>query len=61
MENFDTIRKTQQFLIEQAKIHDAYIINNVDIKTTIDLMVEDIIEKFGGETSDEKESMWNND
>lgn len=57
MENFDTIRKTQQFLIEQAKIHDAYIINNVDIKTTIDLMVEDIIEKFGGETSDEKESM----
>lgn len=57
MENFETIRKTQQFLIDQAKIHDAYIINNVDIKTTIDLMVEDIIEEFGGETSDDKESM----
>ena len=48
MENFPTIRKTQRFLIEQAKIHDTRIINNVDINETIDIMVNDILEKFGG-------------
>ncbi len=47
MDNFDTIRKTQRFLIEQAKIHDSRIINNVDISQTIDIMVNDILEKFG--------------
>ncbi len=49
MDNFDTIRKTQKFLVEQAKIHDSRIINNVDINQTIDIMVNDILEKFGGE------------
>ena len=48
MDNFDTIRKTQRFLVEQAKIHDSRIINNVDIHETIDIMVSDILEKFGG-------------
>lgn len=61
MENFETIRKTQQFLIDQAKIHNAHVINNVDIRNTIDLMVDDIIEEFGGETNDGKESSGNND
>ena len=49
MDNFDTIRKTQKFLVEQAKIHDSRIINNVDINRTIDIMVNDILDKFGGE------------
>ena len=48
MENFDTIRKTQNFLVQQAEIHDTRIINNVDINETIDLMVSDILEEFGG-------------
>ncbi|MEE1135162.1 MAG: 2-phosphoglycerate kinase [Methanobrevibacter sp.] len=48
MENFETIRKTQRFLVEQAKIHDTRIINNVDINETIEIMVDDILEKFGG-------------
>ena len=48
MENFESIRKIQSFLIEQAKIHDARVINNVDINETIDIMVGDILEKFGG-------------
>ena len=48
MDNFGTIRKTQRFLVEQAKIHDSHIINNVDINETIDMMVGDILEKFGG-------------
>lgn len=56
MENFGTIRKTQKFLVEQAKIHDSRIINNVDINETIDIMVNDILEEFGGEDNVEQES-----
>jgi len=56
MENFGTIRKTQRFLVEQAKIHDTPIINNVDINETIDIMVEDILQKFGGVNNVEQES-----
>lgn len=56
MENFGTIRKTQRFLVEQAKIHDSRIINNVDINKTIDIMVNDILEEFGGTENVEQES-----
>ena len=56
MENFGTIRKTQRFLVEQAKIHDTHIIDNVDINQTIDIMVEDILQKFGGVNNVEQES-----
>lgn len=56
MENFDTIRKTQRFLKEQAKINDSRIINNVDINQTIEIMVDDILEKFGGVENVEQES-----
>ena len=56
MDNFDTIRKTQMFLVEQAKIHDTRIINNRDINETIDIMVEDILDKFGGVDNVEEES-----
>ncbi len=56
MENFNTIRKTQRFMVEQAKIHDSRIINNVDINETIDIMVNDIIEEFGGTENVEQES-----
>lgn len=48
MDNFETIRKTQMFLVEQAKIHDTRIIDNVEINETIEIMVDDILEKFGG-------------
>ena len=61
MDNFDTIRKTQKFLEEQAKIHDSTIIDNVDINQTIDIMVNDILEKFGGEDNVEQEGKGNND
>ncbi|MEE1128601.1 MAG: 2-phosphoglycerate kinase [Methanobrevibacter sp.] len=61
MENFTTIRKTQQFLVEQAKIHDAHVINNVDINETIDVMVNDILEKFGGIEDVKQESESDND
>ncbi|WP_407412842.1 2-phosphoglycerate kinase [Methanobrevibacter sp.] len=61
MDNFGTIRKTQKFLVEQAKIHDTRIINNVDINETIDIMIGDILDKFGGKEDVGKESEGNND
>ena len=56
MENFETIRKIQAFLIDQAKINNVRIINNADINETIDIMVGDILEKFGGMEYVEQES-----
>ena len=56
MENFGTIRKTQRFLVEQAKIHDTSIINNVEINDTIERMVDEILEKFSGVENVEQES-----
>ena len=61
MDNFDSIRKTQDFLINQANIHNTYVINNVDYRQTIDLMVNDIIKEFGGEINDKEESITDND
>lgn len=48
MDNFDAIRKTQKFLKQQATINDSRIIDNMDINKTIDIMVNDILDKFGG-------------
>ena len=56
MENFGTIRKTQNFLVKQAEIHNTPVINNEDINETIDIMIEDILEKFGGVDNVEQES-----
>ncbi len=61
MDNFDTIRKTQKFLKQQAKINDSRIINNVDINQTIDIMVNDILEQFGGMENVKQESEGDND
>ncbi|WP_407422020.1 2-phosphoglycerate kinase [Methanobrevibacter sp.] len=61
MENFGTIRKTQNFLVDQANIHNVHVINNADFRNTIDLMVNDIIEKFGGENDDNQKGVRNND
>ena len=61
MDNFDTIRRTQDFLISQANIHNTCVINNVDYRQTVDLMVNDIIKEFGGETNDKQKSITDND
>ena len=56
MDNFGSIRKIQMFIEEQAKIHDARIINNVDFNETIDIMVSDILDKFSGVEDNEYEN-----
>lgn len=57
MENFETIRKIQRFLIEQAKLNDVRVIDNVDVTDTIEIMVNDIIKEYGGENDVEQESL----
>lgn len=48
LDNFEAIRKTQTFMIEQARESNSHIINNVDVINTIDVMIDDIVEKYGG-------------
>ena len=48
MNNFDSIRKIQDFLLEQAEFYDSHIINNLDINDTSNIMVNYILEKFVG-------------
>ena len=48
LDNFEAIRKTQKFMIEQALESNSHIINNVDVINTIDVMIDDIVEKYGG-------------
>ena len=47
LDNFESIRKIQDFTVNQAKMYNAHIINNVDVVNTIDIMVDDIIERYG--------------
>lgn len=56
MENFGTIRKTQRFLVDQAKINNVRVINNVDINESIDIMIGDILENFGDVSNVEQKS-----
>ncbi len=48
LDNFEAIRKTQNFMIKQAEKYDSHIINNVDVINTIDLMIDDIVERCKG-------------
>lgn len=48
LDNFNSIRETQEFIVNQAKLSESYIIDNVDVTTTIDMMMNDIIDKYGG-------------
>ena len=47
LDNFESIRKIQDFTVNQAKMYNAHIINNVDVVNTIDIMVDDLIERYG--------------
>lgn len=47
LDNFDIIRKTQDFMIEQANEFNSHIINNIDVVNTIDIMINDITERYG--------------
>ena len=47
--------------IHQEIKHNSKIIDNVDVKYTIDIMVNDIIEKYGGSYDVRQESKGNND
>lgn len=46
LDNFESIRKTQSFMIKQSEENNIPIINNVDVVNTVDTMVDDIIEQY---------------
>ena len=48
MENFPAIRKTQEYIVSQAKIYDVPIIENIDVITTIDSIIKYITKTYGG-------------
>jgi 2-phosphoglycerate kinase len=48
MEHFQAIRKTQNYIVSQAKTYDVPIIENIDVITTIDSIIKYITETYGG-------------
>jgi len=48
LDNFYAIRKTQSYLESQSKIHGVSLIENIDVVTTIDLIIKLIAKTYGG-------------
>jgi 2-phosphoglycerate kinase len=48
LDNFFAIRKTHNFFESQAKKFDVPVIENIDVVTTIDSIMKDISESYGG-------------
>jgi 2-phosphoglycerate kinase len=48
LDNFDSIRKTQNYFINQGSLFNSKIIDNIDVTTTSDIMSDYIVEKYGG-------------
>ncbi|WP_409200750.1 2-phosphoglycerate kinase [Methanobrevibacter sp. DSM 116169] len=48
LKNFESIRRTHNYIIQQAEKYDSAIIENVDVIKTVDMMISYITEKYGG-------------
>lgn len=55
LDNFFAIRKTQKYFESQATRFDVSVIENIDVITTIDTIIKNITETYGGITNVEKE------
>ncbi len=49
LEHFNAIRKTQNYIVSQAKTYDVPVIENIDVITTIDSIIKYITKTYGGE------------
>lgn len=47
LDNFESIRKIHDYNVEQAKIYSIPIIENIEVKNTIDLIIKDITKRYG--------------
>ncbi len=54
LKNFTSIRKTHNYIVNVAEKHDVPVIENIDVTTTIDEMIEHIIEVKQKEHSQKK-------
>ena len=54
LKNFTSIRKTHNYIVNVAEKHDVPVIENIDVTTTIDEMIEHIIEVKQKERSQKK-------
>lgn len=55
LDNFFAIRKTQRYFESQAVRFDVPVIENIDVVTTIDTIIKNITETYGGITNVERE------
>ncbi|MBQ6813355.1 MAG: 2-phosphoglycerate kinase [Methanobrevibacter sp.] len=48
LENFDAIRKTNNYLCDQAMKEGVPVIDNIDVVTTVDFIIETLTKTYGG-------------
>jgi len=48
LKNFNSIRRTHNYIVNQAEIYNVEVIENIDVIKTVDKMISYIIEKYGG-------------
>jgi 2-phosphoglycerate kinase len=56
LDNFDSIRKTHDYIINQSEKYDSKLIENIDVIKTVDDMIIYITEKYGGMDDVEQKS-----
>ena len=59
LKNFSSIRKTHDYIVHVAEKHDVHVIENIDVTTTVDEMIDYII-KVKEQEQEEKEDLENN-
>ncbi len=59
LKNFTSIRKTHDYIVHVAEKHDVHVIENIDVTTTVDEMIDYII-KVKEQEQEEKEALENN-
>ena len=49
MNYFDAIRRTHKYFESQANKHHVPVIENIDVTTTIDSIIEEVTKNYGSE------------
>lgn len=55
LDNFNSIRKTQRYIVNQAKTEGVPVIDNIEVATTIDYILETITKSYGGINDDKQD------
>ncbi len=52
LDNFQSIRKIQNYIVMQSQKYNVTVVENIDLSTTIDYMIKNITDKYGGLSND---------